>query len=237
MLETNNDTIEQREMFAPPADSNNVFSFSTTLKELRKNLEPEQLHRREGIRDRKGNNLTFEYVEWHTVADILDETAPNWNHSIKDIRTIGDITIVTVAIAIDGVTREGIGTGSARSETGIKKAEHDALKRAAVKFGIARELYKRDGEFAERAEAEVAKGFAEPEVKPDNAIALSIGEMITTKQMGMIRAVARERNINADTECRSVMKCRINELSRTAASTLIHHLQNVAVDVPMKQAS
>ena len=79
-----------------------------------------------------------EYVEWHTVADILDEHAPNWTHSVKDIRPMGEIVTVTVAITIDGVTREWIGTGKAISETGIKKAEHDALKRAAVKFGIAR---------------------------------------------------------------------------------------------------
>ncbi|MBK9153818.1 MAG: hypothetical protein IPM25_06320 [Chloracidobacterium sp.] len=52
-----------------------------------------------------------EYVEWHTVADILDETAPNWEHAIKDIRKIGDIMTITVAITIDGVTREGLGTG------------------------------------------------------------------------------------------------------------------------------
>ena len=38
------------------------------------------------------------------------------------------------------ITREGIGTGPSDCEMGIKKAEHDALKRAAVKFGIAREL-------------------------------------------------------------------------------------------------
>ena len=51
-----------------------------------------------------------------------------------------------VAITIDGVTREGVGTGTADNETGIKKAEHDALKRAAIKFGIARELYQRESE-------------------------------------------------------------------------------------------
>ena len=51
---------------------------------------------------------------------------------VKDIRQIGDIITVTVAITIDGVTREGVGTGIAESEMGIKKAEHDALKRAGL---------------------------------------------------------------------------------------------------------
>src|SRR6478672_3760900 len=126
-----------------PAGSN-VLDFSSTLRELRKNVDPQLVRQRAGRRDRNGNLHMVEYVEWHTVADILDEHAPNWGHSVKDIRPIGDIVTVTVAITIDGVTREGIGTGKTASETGIKKAEHDALKRAAVKFGIARELYKRE---------------------------------------------------------------------------------------------
>jgi hypothetical protein len=130
--------------------ANNVLNFSTTLRELRKNVDPELVKQREGWRDRNGNTHYVDYVEWHTVADILDENAPNWSHTIRDIKQIGDIFTVTVAITIDGVTREGIGTGTAETELGIKKAEHDALKRAAVKFGIARELYKKESDRIER---------------------------------------------------------------------------------------
>src|SRR6476661_5994611 len=135
---------QQPELVAVEAPVNNVLPFSVTLAELRKNVDPNLVRQRAGRRDRNGNVHMVEYVEWHTVADILDQHAPNWAHTVKDIRSIGEIITVTVAITIDGVTREGIGTGTAESETGIKKAEHDALKRAAVKFGIARELYKRE---------------------------------------------------------------------------------------------
>ncbi|MEO8574640.1 MAG: Rad52/Rad22 family DNA repair protein, partial [Pyrinomonadaceae bacterium] len=128
------------------ADRSNVLEFSATLRELKKHVDPNLVKQREGWRDRNGNVQMVDYVEWHTVADILDEAAPNWAHTVKDIRQIGDLMTVTVAITIDGVTREGIGTGVAQSEMGIKKAEHDALKRAAVKFGIARELYKKESE-------------------------------------------------------------------------------------------
>ena len=141
---------------AANAASDNVYSFSTTLRELRENLEPAMLRQRTGWRSKDGSPRTVEYVEWHTVADILDTTAPDWGHSVKDIRTIGETAIVTVAITIGGITREGIGTGSAKSEIGIKKAEHDALKRAAVKFGIARDLYKNE-ERSREAPAEEEK--------------------------------------------------------------------------------
>jgi hypothetical protein len=220
--------IEQPEIFETEIDRNNVFSFTSTLKELRKNVEPEMVRHRSGWRDREGKMRTIEYIEWHSVADVLDRTAPNWGHSVKDIRTVGEFVIVTVAITIDGVTREGIGTGSARSEMGIKKAEHDALKRAAVKFGIARDLYKRETDQSDATTGENAV--------PAEPVARSIAELITTKQLAMIRAIARERGVDADEICKQQMKCRVSELSRRAASSLIDRLQSEPSAVPFKKA-
>ncbi len=203
--------------------TNNVLDFSTTLKELRKTVDPNLIRQRAGRRDRDGNVHMVEYVEWHTVADVLDDNAPNWAHTVKDIRSIGDIVTVTVAITIDGVTREGIGTGKAISETGIKKAEHDALKRAAVKFGIARELYKREFDAIEQTDD---PHVFEPKAMSD-PIAKSLGDMVTGKQLGMIRAIAREANLDAESECSQMMRCGVDELSKRAASDLIEHLQNL----------
>ncbi|MEZ5425639.1 MAG: Rad52/Rad22 family DNA repair protein [Pyrinomonadaceae bacterium] len=224
------------------APANNVLDFTSTLRELRQNVDPNLVKQREGWRDRNGNVQMVDYVEWHTVADILDETAPNWTHSIRDIQQIGDIITVTVAINIDGITREGIGTGLAHSEMGIKKAEHDALKRAAVKFGIARELYKKESDTIEREgavpfESEGTNDF------PQNPIARSLSDLVTAKQLGMIRAISREIGIDADEECVSVMNCRTDELSKRAASSLIQHLQDMQkqnpaeVQPPLRRAS
>ncbi|MCY7374598.1 MAG: SWIM zinc finger family protein [Pyrinomonadaceae bacterium] len=220
--------------------ANNVLSFTTTLRELRKNVDPELVKQREGWRDRNGNAHYVDYVEWHTVADILDEHAPNWMHTVKDIRQIGDIFTVIVAITIDGVTREGIGTGTADSEMGIKKAEHDALKRAAVKFGIARDLYKKESDTIER------EGAVPPPPSndgfPANPIARSLSDLVTAKQLGMIRAISREIGMDADAECQNVMQCKTDELSKKAASGLIQHLQDmqknqeVAAPQPMRRA-
>ncbi len=218
--------------------ANNVLNFTSTLKELRKNVDPELVRQREGWRDRNGNVQMVDYVEWHTVADILDETAPNWSHTVKDMQQIGDIFTVTVAITIDGITREGIGTGLAGSEMGIKKAEHDALKRAAVKFGIARDLYKKESDTIEREGAVPPNngGF------PANPIAKSLSDLVTAKQLGMIRALSREIGIDADEESQNVMECKTDELSKRAASSFIQHLQdmqkqqNVEVQTPMRRA-
>jgi hypothetical protein len=198
---------------------NNVLDFSTTLRELRK-VDPALIRQRAGRRDREGNVQMVEYVEWHTVADILDEHAPNWGHTVKDIRPIGDIVTVTVALSIDGITREGVGTGRAISETGIKKAEHDALKRAAVKFGIARELYKREFDSIEREEAGGAPEGGDP-------VARSLGDLVTAKQLGMIKGLARDAKVEADIECKQVMQCNVDELSKRAASDFIEHLKDL----------
>ncbi len=220
---------------------NNVLNFSTTLKELRKNVDPQLVKQREGWRDRNGNTHYVDYVEWHTVADILDQHAPNWSHTVKDIRQIGDIITVTVAITIDNVTREGIGTGSGDSELGIKKAEHDALKRAAVKFGIARDLYKKESDAIERDGSVPTPtdggGY------PSNPIARSLSDLVTAKQLGMIRALARELSVDPDEECQTAMNCKTDELSRKAASALIQHLQDMQKgqanesNFPMRRAS
>lgn len=230
-------TTQQPELIdieQPSDNSNNVLNFTSTLAELRK-IDPHLVRQRAGRRDRNGNVHMVEYVEWHTVADILDAHAPNWTHSVKDIKPIGDIITVTVAITIDGVTREGIGTGKTASETGIKKAEHDALKRAAVKFGIARELYKREFDAIDNDETVVEHEQPRSVAAPINAVARNLGDMVTSKQLNMIRAIAREKDIDAEAVCGEMFACRIDEISKRAASDLIDRLQGMPGAMPLRK--
>lgn len=215
--------IETVETFESDSNTNNVLDFSSTLRALRKSVDPNLVRQRAARRDQNGKLHTVDYVEWHTVADILDEHAPNWAHTVKNISPIGDIITVTVAITIDGVTREGIGPGRAIRETGIKKAEHDALKRAAVKFGIARELYKKEFDSIEQKET---PSMAETAMLA-NPVAKILGDMVTAKQLGMIRAIAREIGVDAEKECSNVIRCSVGELSKRAASDFIEHLQTL----------
>lgn len=197
-------------------------SFVKTLSTLKQPVDPRLIKTREGWRDRNGNQHMVEYVEWHTVADILDRVAPTWSHSVRGIVQIGDMVAVTAAITIDGVTREGVGTGNADNETGIKKAEHDALKRAAIKFGIARELYQRESEIIETQGA-----GPQPGDFPKDPLAKSMADLVTPKQLGMIRALAREAGVDPDEESQSVMRVRTEELSKRAASSFIDHLKGL----------
>jgi hypothetical protein len=200
-------------------------AFTNTLRQLKQPVDPKLIKTREGWTDRNGNKHMVEYVEWHTVADLLDRIAPTWSHSVRGIVQIGDMVAVTAAITIDGVTREGVGTGNADNETGIKKAEHDALKRAAIKFGIARELYQRESEVIEREGA-----GPQPGDFPRDPLAKSMADLVTPKQLGMIRALAREAGVDAEEECQANMRCRTEELSKRAASSFIDHLKRLQTE-------
>lgn len=231
-------SIETSKIFGTVATPSNILDFSSTLRELRKSVDPRFVRRRAARRDQNGNLHMVDYVEWHTVADILDKHAPNWAHTVKNISPIGEIITVTVAITIEGVTREGIGTGRAISETGIKKAEHDALKRAAVKFGIARELYKKEFDSIEQ---DVTSPIPKAMISAD-PVAKSLGDMVTARQLGMIRAIAREIGIDAEKECSNVIGCGVGKLSKRAASDFIEHLQTLqrksgyAESMPLRRA-
>lgn len=56
-------------------------------------------------------------------------------------------------------------------------------------------------------------------------LAKSLGDLVTPKQLGMIRALAREAALDPDEECQGVFKCKTDELSKRAASSFIDHLK------------
>jgi Rad52/22 family double-strand break repair protein/SWIM zinc finger len=201
--------------------------FAETLKELSHALSPELIRQRVGWTDRAGREHEVDYVEWHVVADLLDRICPDWSHEVISIKQIGDFVAVTASITIQGVTRQGVGTGSAYDEKGIKKAEHDALKRAAVKFGIARELYRKEEEAASQKKPNAAGAQAQ---FPRDPVAKTMADLVTPKQLVAIRAIANAHGINAETQCVELLRCRPEELSRKAASVFIDYLKSKTPD-------
>lgn len=194
--------------------------FAELLQQLSAGIRQGDIKQREGWRDRNGQAHFVDYVEWHTVADLLDRLIPEWSHAVRDIVQVGNFVAVTVALTLNGVTREGVGTGAADTETGIKKAEHDALKRAAVKFGIARDLYREDDkheESSQPASRNHARSF--------NPLAQTRNDMISPSQLSLIKKLARSARLDPETVCQEMYKATLSEISRRAASQLIEHLQ------------
>ena len=78
--------------------------------------------------------------DFESFLQRLDRLSPNWSHAIHGIVQIGEFVVATASLRIKGAMREGVGTGRANSEAGIRKAERDSLRRAAFKSGTVREL-------------------------------------------------------------------------------------------------
>lgn len=207
-----------------PIHRSDPASFKSKLTEMRKPLPAEKIKKRPGGQNRDGSKNNYDYAPWHEVADILDDKAEDWNHSVKDIQTIGDIVTVTVSVTIDGVTREGVGTGP-MTETGIKKAEHDGLKRAAVKFGIARGLYQKESDDIDRKAGAYRNEF-DLHSPPSNARAQTREQSLSEKQEKMIYRLADELDYESvDEECQERLVCKVRELNKNAASWFISYLQ------------
>ncbi len=213
------------------ADEKVQQAFKHLLQLLRKPVDEKLIRVREGWTDRNGRKHSVEYIEWHTVADLLDRICPSWSHSVKSISHIGETVAVVASLTISGITREGVGTGAGDTETGIKKAEHDALKRAAVKFGIARDLYQREGEsgveVSENRTHRSPQSFASVPTGSD-PVAKGMNDLITPRQLGMIRRLAQESHLDAEAECQTMYRCKVEDLNKQAASRLIETLMNRA---------
>lgn len=192
--------------------------FEAILASLSEPLAENLVKQRVGWRDQMGEEQLVDYIEWYTAADILDRVCSGWSHEVRNITVIGDLVAVTAAITINGVTRCGVGVGSALEEKGIKGAEHDALKRAAVKFGLARSLYhkgKKRRKNKESLEARPMQGRNE--------------DTVTDKQLSAIYAIAKAKSLDAQLESLALFRCEPEMLTRNAASELIDHLRNIRI--------
>lgn len=155
-------------------------------------------------------------MDLNEFINQLDATCPDWSHQVVSIKQIGDLVAVTASVTIQGVTRQGIGTGSAYEETGIKNAEYDALKRAAIKFGVARQILNETIKTEE-----TPKGFA------GDPMAKTMAELITPRQMVAIRAISNGQKLDPEDEIKELFgqSIKVEELSKKAASALIEHLK------------
>jgi hypothetical protein len=165
-------------------------------------------------------------ADWKTMADILDMVAPSWSYSVRAIQMLGNMIVVTVSITVDGVTREGIGAGSGELEDALRRAEDEALKRAANKFGITRlDAHSRTELIQQTIASKHGGGSAyDPEAR-------SMAELVSPRQLGIMRALARESGVDADQESMQALHCKTEELSKRAASSFIEYLRML----PFKQ--
>lgn len=79
------------------------------------------------------------------------------------------------------------------------------------------------------APAATPQGNTTRPAAPTNPLAKSVSELATPKQIVMIRAICRDLDIDVDLELSETLKldCKVEELSRRAASSFIDHLKQI----------
>jgi hypothetical protein len=84
------------------------------------------------------------YLQHTDVQDRLEEVDPNWTCAVISEERAGDTVYVRLRLTLKGVSRENVGEGG-----DPKAALSDALKRAAMLFGVGRYLYDSETVWAE----------------------------------------------------------------------------------------
>lgn len=196
----------------------NILDFPSKLKRLRSEMPSSN---RESLDSASKANIT----NWQSIADSLDNTTPNWNYSIDSVSELNDMVSVIASISIDGVSRSGVGTAYVETVNCIEVAERQALMNAAMKFGLGRHFNTDENSGKDQALKETLVQN-EPQL-PENPVASTLSDLITSNQLRMIKKAASESEMEADEESNRLMFCNTNELSRSAAEFFIAHLRNL----------
>lgn len=145
--------------------------------ELARPFHPDIVKWRPGSKNKDGSKaMALAYIDARDVMDRLDQcVGPNgWTTHFATLND--DRQAVSCALTVLGVTKQDVGYPNGRNdEEPYKAAFSDALKRAAVHFGIGRELYDTPqfwlpidnyGRFSATPAYVVGKGWVAPGQEP-----------------------------------------------------------------------
>jgi len=202
------------------------------------------------IRTRKGRGKdVFKYTDGAYVIRTLNEALGhnwdfeadneeiiNWNGIPFEVRCRGRLTL---RLGGQSVTKVQYGSQMIefikdRDKDGkafivapvsigdcFKGAATDAMKKCASLFGLALDLY--DSDFK-------AENYTDDEPEPapvhiSDPRPKTLGELVTPKQLWMIRNMGREYQADVEAMCREKFNCALEEISRKAASVMIDALK------------
>lgn len=131
------------------------------LELLREPFPKEKVKQRDGAR-----GMRFDYVEGGDIMERLIEATDNfygWRITsleiINDGKSLAPYWMCRGTLSIPGIgDRDGVGTSVLLNEDAAKSAVTDALKRAAVLFGVALHLYLDNGPTAPAPKAHAPSG-------------------------------------------------------------------------------
>lgn len=186
-------------------------------------------------KDTGSGGFQADYINITDQKDLLDDRigAGNWSSEVVRTDSMPDLYIMMVRVTIYGSDEscfhDGTGVDDGRGYGDIASNSFaQGFKRACESFGLARELWRNEPDHSAHSNNGQARSQA-PKPMPANPLAKSVAELATPKQVVMIRAVCRDLDIDCDMELRETLKldCKVEELSRRAASSFIDHLKGL----------
>jgi hypothetical protein len=114
------------------------------LTRLRAPFPPEEVHLKPlNVKDKRA--LALPYIDARTVMDRLDDVLglAGWQDAYEFLPDGSTLCKLSIRVNGEWITREDVGSESEQPDEGDRRkaAVSDAIKRAAVKFGVGRYLY------------------------------------------------------------------------------------------------
>lgn len=172
-----------------------------------------------------GAHMHLDYVGHAAVTDRLLQVDPKWNwepmaldeHGAPLVQARGNTCRMWIKLTIDGVTRLGVGTCGANKDEAEKELIGDAIRNAAMRFGVALDLWSKENLAAED-ETEKPKPAEGTEALVDDFEAkLEMSESATEIRAlgkGIAAAVLEFNLTDEQTEyLRGVMKARLEAVA------------------------
>lgn len=186
-----------------------------------------------------GQRGSLAYVSHGLVTKRLNDVAPGWSTRLLEtvLNGTGDVQAVVLELTINGVSRVEAGAPSAFRDphNDLKNAFSDALKRCAMRFGVALDLWESMDEGDEDAAHSAAPPAnapqprpAAPGTPPATGSTTSPNSLISPKQVGFAKALARDAGLD-ELALNVLVSERYNRplaaLGKTDASALIDYLK------------
>lgn len=155
---------------------------SLILADLSRPVHPSLVQGKEKTNKKTGKKITLDFIDWCTAADILDLYAPGWEYTTRSSLSLdGQTVIVDAVIGIPtstGMVRRAATGQAEKSEqeygAPVTRAESQALRRAAAKFGLMRAQYRKRSQPAPRPAPPAAEVGEDPRAVLSKALSNAV---------------------------------------------------------------
>lgn len=176
--------------------------------------------------------IQLDFVGHAAVTDRLLTVDPQWSWEPLAVNEHGlpvldDKNGLWIKLTIGGVTRIGYGDGPDN-----KQRIGDAIRNAAMRFGVALDLWTKDELESNLEHPENKNKVTPPHIDKETGEILS--DHVTPAQIKLIFALIKEKGLAVDKEAAQAWIYlqsdveSVNDLTKKQASKLIEHLQELA---------